>query len=129
MNLAVGFTVGIWTDTERSFDLLIDDFYVQDSAFVSSVDPIALGDLNLLHAYPNPANYMTTIHYHVPQSGIVELTLYNIFGKKVADLVYTERKTGTYKYQLSTSKIPNGTYLCKLEIGNYIVTRKIIVLK
>jgi hypothetical protein len=79
--------------------------------------------------YPNPFNPTTTIQYEVPISGLVNLTVYNILGQKVAELVNKVQATGKYEVQFNADRLSSGVYFYKLSAGSYTNTKKMILLK
>lgn len=129
VNLAVGFTVGMWTDTTRSFEILLDEFYLEDTVSDASAIHPEYGSSDPVKIYPNPATDVATIEYVVPKQGMIRLTLHNVVGQQISEFLKMERMAGTFEYAFSVADLPGGTYFCKLEMNNQIITRKIIVLK
>ena len=78
---------------------------------------------------PNPFNPTTTINYQIPQSGFVSLKIYDILGKEIATLVNEEKSTGSYEVKFDGSKLPTGIYFCTIKVGNFIQTKKMMLLK
>ncbi len=85
----------------------------------------------LYQNYPNPFNPETTIKFSVPSKSYVSLKIYNILGKVVADLVNNEKQEGTYSINFNSNdyKLSTGVYVCELESGNFLSTRKLLLLK
>jgi len=85
----------------------------------------------LCQNYPNPFNPETLISYQLPVASNVELILYNILGEKVATLVKEFQNAGSYNYQLSITKfhLSSGVYFYQLKAGNFIQTKKMILMK
>jgi len=79
--------------------------------------------------YPNPFNPSTTIKYSIANESNVKLTLYDITGSKVAELVNENKSTGKYSVQFNAGRLSSGIYLYKLESGSYTMTKKFILLK
>jgi hypothetical protein len=61
--------------------------------------------------------------------GVVLLKIYDILGKGVATLVNEQLQPGTYEVTFDGSNIPSGIYFYKLEIENYIETKKMLMVK
>ena len=79
--------------------------------------------------YPNPFNPSTTIEFALPTPGFVTLSLFNILGEKVATLVSENLVSGSYKYHWDAKGLTSGVYLYKLEAGNNILVRKMILIR
>ena len=90
--------------------------------------------------YPNPFNPVTkikfdiasvgTVHLPVPQAGrTVRLTVYDILGKEIAELVNDELNPGTYEVNWDASNYPSGVYYYKLTAGDFTDTKKMVLIK
>ncbi len=79
--------------------------------------------------YPNPFNPTTTIKYSIAKDGFVKLAVYNTLGQQVASLVNEIKKTGSYQITFDASRLSSGVYYYKLESGNRVITKKMMVLK
>jgi len=86
-------------------------------------------DFILNQNYPNPFNPTTTISFSIPSSGFTSLKVYDILGNEVAKLVDEERPAGSYIINFDASLLSSGTYFYKLQAGNFIETKKMILLK
>ncbi len=89
---------------------------------------------NSLQIYPNPFTDVTTIQYELVKSVKAKLSVFDLAGKEVAVIVSEQNKmAGTYEIQWSGDskkggKLPNGTYVVKLEVdSNNVVTNKLIL--
>lgn len=79
--------------------------------------------------YPNPFNPTTIIKYGIPRSTSVKLAVYDESGKEVALLVDEEKPSGDYEITFDGSSLSSGVYLYKLETGDFIRTKKMILIK
>jgi hypothetical protein len=79
--------------------------------------------------YPNPFNPRTMIHWQLVKSDDVELTVYNVLGKKIAVLVSKQMNPGNYNYSFDGSDLASGVYYYKLQSGNDVAVRKMILLR
>ena len=79
--------------------------------------------------YPNPFNTKTRISYQLATNSDVELSIYNLLGQKVATLVKKKQTAGSYKIKWDASNFSSGVYLYRLQAGNFIETKKLVVLK
>ena len=79
--------------------------------------------------YPNPFNPATRISYEIPKFGFVEISIYDITGKKVADLVNQVLNPGKYTADFDGSHLSSGVYFYRLQAGEKLLFRKMILLK
>ena len=95
-----------------------------------SQEPLVIGkDFNLRN-YPNPFNPTTTIRFALPQIERVWLTVYNALGQRVAELVNAQQLTaGVHEYRFDASTLANGLYFYRLQVGEQIVTKKMLLMK
>jgi hypothetical protein len=90
--------------------------------------------LQLAQNYPNPFNPSTTIRFGLPQDGRVKLTVYNILGQRIVDLIDDDRTAGYHAVTWNGRNafgvaVASGIYLYRLETSLGIQTRKMILLK
>ncbi len=79
--------------------------------------------------YPNPFNPVTNINFALPKSSNVRLIVYDIKGQEVAVLLDEFKKAGSYTYNFNAGNISSGVYFYKIIAGDFISTKKMIVLK
>jgi hypothetical protein len=79
--------------------------------------------------YPNPFNPTTVIKFALPEAGRVHLSLFNVLGEKVAELVDGERGSGNHQVEFNAGGIPSGMYFYRLEAGSFVAVKKLVVVK
>lgn len=84
---------------------------------------------DLLQNYPNPFNPVTNIKFDIAKTGLVKLSVYDVTGRQVADLVNGELHAGSYNYDFNASNLASGIYFYKLEAGNFNSIKKMILVK
>jgi hypothetical protein len=85
---------------------------------------------SLSQNYPNPFNPTTTINFNLPKASNVTLKIFNILGEEVATLVSKRLPAGSHSYQWSrTGGIASGIYLYRLRAGNFVETKKMVLLR
>jgi hypothetical protein len=87
-------------------------------------------DFAMFQNYPNPFNPKTTISFQLPKPGMIRLTLFDVNGRLVRQLISNEfRSSGIYEYQLDASELSSGTYYYSLESGNVLLKKSMVLLK
>ena len=79
--------------------------------------------------YPNPFNPSTTIKFSIPKKSTVKLTIYNQLGELIQTLVNEEKSTGTYEIAFNGQDLVSGIYFYRLNAGDFVETKKMILLK
>ncbi len=79
--------------------------------------------------YPNPFNPTTTIKYSLPKASNVQISVYNILGEKVDNLVDGFRQPGKHSIVFNASKFASGVYFYTLRAGNISMTKKMVLVK
>ena len=79
--------------------------------------------------YPNPFNPITQIQYALPKDIHIELIVYDILGRQVAELINTDKQAGYYQAVWNGSHNASGLYFVKMTAGNYISTQKLMLVK
>ena len=88
----------------------------------------------LYQNYPNPFNPSTTIKYSVPavvneNFHSLQLAIYDILGREIKTLVNKIQSPGNYEATFDASDLPSGIYYYRLKAGDFIETRKMILMK
>ena len=106
-------------------------------ALAMRTDPITTGlssqdrpvpSYSLSQNYPNPFNPTTLIRYGLPQRSKVKLMVYSILGQEVALLVDVVQEPGNHEVVFDGSKLSSGMYFCRMQAGNFVQTRKLMLL-
>ncbi len=84
---------------------------------------------NLYQNYPNPFNPSTTIKFDIPKATYAKLIIYDILGREVMKLIDEKINAGSYDISWDGSGFASGTYIYKLEAGEYKSIKKMILLK
>jgi hypothetical protein len=87
------------------------------------------GGYELEQNYPNPFNPSSTIRYTIPMAGKVHLAIYNMLGQQVATLIDSDQGAGSYTVTIDASRLSTGTYFYTLRVGDFVSTRKMLLLK
>ncbi|MCZ7609348.1 MAG: T9SS type A sorting domain-containing protein [Ignavibacterium sp.] len=143
--LKIGFVEGKGTTTEKQNYSFIDQNISNgvihyrlkqidyDGTFeyspVISVETAAPKDYYLLQNYPNPFNPSTTIKYSLKDDGKVSLKIFNSLGEEVRTLVNEIKPAGNYEVEFNASELPSGIYIYSIQAGEFISSKKMILLK
>jgi len=83
----------------------------------------------LYQNYPNPFNPSTTIKFTISKTEYVNLTVYNLLGQKVKTLVSEEKNRGSYEVMFNALELPSGIYFYRIQAGNFVKTKKMMLVK
>jgi N-acetylneuraminic acid mutarotase len=86
-------------------------------------------EYNLYQNYPNPFNPSTKIRYSVPQSSNVVIKVFDILGKEIETLVNVVKPAGSYELNWNSENLPSGVYFYQLQAGDFVETKKMILIK
>jgi hypothetical protein len=91
-------------------------------------------DFVLYQNYPNPFNPSTIIEYHIGKRENATLSIYDILGREVTTLVNSKQSPGDYRISWNGKNkngmnLGSGTYICRLQVGSYVESRKMILLR
>ena len=142
--ITIGFVKGNGTTTERHNYSFTDEgnggtvYYrlkqldyngTFEYSDVIEVNSVTVNKIELSQNYPNPFNPATNIKYQIANDGFVNLTVYNSLGEKVAVLVNEQKPAGSYNITFNASNLPSGIYVYRLKSGNFIQSKKMLLLK
>lgn len=96
-------------------------------------------DFELSQNYPNPFNPTTTINYQLAKQSFVTLKIYDVLGNEIATLVNDEQSAGNYKTTFDANRFnrgvsaiggfTSGVYFYQLRAGNFVETKKLVLMK
>ena len=113
---------------KRVIKLLVGtDEYINNILAQSSL--VLPTEFNIAQNFPNPFNPSTTIRYSVPKKSFVKIKVYNILGAEVATLVDKEEEAGNYGIIFNAANLASGVYIYRIEAGNFVSSKKMILLK
>jgi hypothetical protein len=101
--------------------------YIPVTSAGEELNPI--NSYSLSNNYPNPFNPTTSIQYAIGSRQFVSLKVYNILGTEIETLVNEEKSAGNYELNWNAANLPSGVYFYKLQAGDFVQTKKMILLK
>jgi len=96
---------------------------------VENKSTIVPAEYSLYQNYPNPFNPSTTIEYHIQELSLVTIKVYNVLGKEVATLINEYKPAGKYETEFNAANLPSGIYFYKVQAGDFVETKKMILMK
>ena len=84
--------------------------------------------------YPNPFNPETTLHYYLLEQSFVNISIYDMFGREIKNLIKETQKTGQWSIKWNATNndgkfVSGGVYFYKIQAGSYLKTGKMTLLK
>lgn len=86
-------------------------------------------NFELQQNYPNPFNPSSNIRFGLPESGEVRLDVYNMLGQRVATLVNQKMQAGWHSVTFDASGLSSGTYIYRITSGDFVQTKKMMLIK
>jgi photosystem II stability/assembly factor-like uncharacterized protein len=97
--------------------------------FVNNISTEVPDNYSLHQNYPNPFNPSTNIKFEILKNENVTLTIYDMLGREISTLVNEKLQPGTYEVTFDGSNLPSGAYFYKLTSGNFVETKKMLMIK
>jgi hypothetical protein len=108
-------------------DIVISDATIEKLMVSGELIPTVF---SLEQNYPNPFNPSTVIEFSLPENvNSVKLSIYNVLGEKIAELVSTELVAGKYSYQWNASNVATGMYIYELRTDKFVAIKKMLLIK
>jgi len=137
-----GYVVGSFSGSMQIGDTLIviPNNYIAD-LYIAKINMNNISDVEqdtneflpdkyeLSQNYPNPFNPTTNIKFTISDFGFVNLKVYDVLGNEVATLVNAEKPVGVYEVDFEADGLTSGVYFYQLKVGNYLETKKMVLMK
>jgi hypothetical protein len=91
--------------------------------------PSVPGRYVLEQNYPNPFNPSTKIQFSIVHRQLTIVKVFDVLGREVATLVNELKEPGTYTVQFNASSLASGVYFYRLQAGNFVQTKKLLLLR
>ncbi len=122
-----GLSQGTYTYRLKQIDF--DGSFNYSNNLIVKIEKPLPNSFSLNQNYPNPFNPTTTINFTLANKSHVSLKVYDLLGKQVAELVNAEKPAGEYNVQFNATNLPSGIYAYRLEAGNFVSVKKMILMK
>jgi len=97
--------------------------------FVNQINSTTPKNFHLLQNYPNPFNPFTDIKFDIQKTSLTKLIIYDVLGREVEIVVNKVLNAGSYQVNWNASGYPSGVYFYRLQTGDFIETKKMLLLK
>ena len=113
----VGLQNGSWANHGEPFEFDKNQFSLNPSSFI-------------LHSvHPNPFNSTTTINFALAEASHVHLSIFNLQGRKVDELVKGIQEAGNHEVTWNAAGLPSGIYLYRIEAEDFSAVKKMVLMK
>ena len=109
-----------WADVTRA---------ISSTQVVEQIDGLAPRAFSLEQNYPNPFNPSTNIRFSIASATEVSLKVSDVLGREMATLVNQTMAPGSYSVKWDASAAPSGIYFYTVRAGNYLETRRMLLVK
>ena len=127
-DLAVTTTHILGLNPEYATGEVISEILIPTTIDQNSVK-IVPENIRLHQNYPNPFNPLTMIKFELPGSSKVTMKIFNLLGEEVATLLSSSLPSGIHSLTWDASHMTSGVYLYRLEAGEYLETKKMVLMK
>lgn len=107
-------------------------FYTLRYSKISAIDPISgviPSSFSIKQNYPNPFNPSTSIRFDVPNSSFVRVSVYDVMGREIENLVNEQLKAGEYMVKWDAARFASGIYFYSIAADGYQSTKKMMLIK
>jgi choice-of-anchor B domain-containing protein len=92
-------------------------------------NPVVIKSFELFQNYPNPFNNKSKIKYQISETRFVNLSIFDVRGRLTAVLVNQRLNAGAYEAEFSGEKLASGVYFYRLQAGEFLASRRMILVK
>lgn len=117
-----------YSELSQNIQIILNNYLNEPATSVEDIDKLP-NDFTVDDIYPNPFNPSTNIQFSLPESRVVNVSIYNVIGEKVDEIVNEKYASGVHKIQWNASNQPSGVYFIRLNAGNFNSVKKAILLK
>jgi hypothetical protein len=125
----------VYTATDTVSSITSEGFFINGEPVIADEEENRIPDQFILYQnYPNPFNPSTTIKFKIPGQArndnvLITLKVYDILGNEVATLVKEKLPAGEHEVEFNAAGLTSGIYFSELRVGEFIRTRKMILMK
>ena len=116
----------ITTYNDITYEAILGDCIDATLLDVNFETPLKFSISNI---YPNPFNPEAKVFYHISKGDNIEISIYDILGKKIKELKNSYHSTGSYELTLNASDIPSGIYFIQINNSKFSDSKKFTIAK
>lgn len=110
-------------------DQVITLKFVQTPTLINTSLNEIPSEYKLEQNYPNPFNPVTTIDFQLPKDVNVKIKVYDVSGKEIKTLIDEFKQAGSYNISFDGSNLSSGVYFYRIEAGDFVQTKRMVLLK
>jgi hypothetical protein len=118
-----------FNDPDYTGDISLDNAIVVGVTGIEDEQDGLANGFALAQNFPNPFNPSTTIRYQLNERGLVNMSVYDLTGKKVAELINSVKNAGSHEIKFDATDLPSGVYFYKITAGSSVQMKKMILMK
>jgi len=120
----------VYSQSDSTSSITPEGFYIIGEPVDVENDEAQLPQtISLFQNHPNPFNPSTTIKFQIVEHGFVNLKIYDVLGNEIATLTSEEKSAGSYEVEFNGTELTSGIYFYQLRAGNFVETKKMVLLK
>lgn len=107
-------------------------FYTLRYSKIIGIEPISgniPANYSIKQNFPNPFNPTTNIRFDIPKSSFVKISVYDVMGRELENLVNTQLKAGEYMVKWDAARYSSGIYFYSINTDGYNITKKMMLVK
>ena len=109
--------------------MIVGDGFDTYSLSRESRDDVIPSAYDISEVYPNPFNPVTSFEYIMPEDGMVQVAVFDINGRMVAELVNGYMTAGTYPVTWNANDLSSGIYMLHMFSGDFSTVKKMMLIK
>ena len=118
-----------YNDASYPGDISLNNSITVGPSSIDGADNEIVNEFSLAQNFPNPFNPTTTITYNLEKGAQVNLVVYDLTGRQIAELVNAYQKQGQHQVKFNASDLTSGIYLYKITAGEFVQTNKMALIK
>ena len=118
----------VWESNRSGRQHLYSRFVLMPLGDVRDKNGVA-NNFELSQNFPNPFNPSTIIRFQLPTAATVSLKIFDVLGREIQTLIQQKMTAGNYSAEWDGSHFASGVYFCRLQAGDFVQTKKLLLLK